>query len=199
MKLEVPFYKSKKDTDCGPLALKMALEYFGKKYSFEKLSKEEKQLDSGLVWTLGIARASKVLGFKTKIISKNNFSHEEADIKYYEKYSNDEGKIILKKLNDELKVLCVGMSEKDLKLNELLEFLTLDSIPIVLINWFELTGSEGYSGHFVPITGYDSEFVYVHNPGLANAMAHMPIKRELFVRAWESKGTDKDVVIISKK
>jgi hypothetical protein len=59
MKIPVPFYESEKDTDCGPLALKMALEYLGANYSKSELSEHEKQLDTGLVWSVGIARAAK--------------------------------------------------------------------------------------------------------------------------------------------
>ena len=51
MNINVPFYESKKDADCGPLALKMALSYFGEEYDFEELSKLMKRLDSGMVWT----------------------------------------------------------------------------------------------------------------------------------------------------
>lgn len=198
MKLKVPFYKSKKDTDCGPLALKMVLDYFGGKYSFKKIAKEERQIDTGLVWSVGIARASRILGFKTKLISTTNFSHEEDDIDYYKKYAHDKAKIVLKELSDEIKKIGVEIQEKDIDLKELLNYVSESSVPIVLINWFVLVGKSGFSGHFLPITGYDDENVYVHNPGLSDAQAYMAIKKNLFVKSWESKGTDKDTIIISR-
>jgi len=98
MKIPVPYYKSKSDTDCGPLVLKMVLEYFGEKYSFEEISKSERQVDSGLVWSAGIARASRDFGFRTKFISMTNFDHEYSDIDYYKKYSNDDAMIVLKEV-----------------------------------------------------------------------------------------------------
>ena len=195
MKLKVPFYKSLHDTDCGPLALKMALSYFGKDYSFEEISKQERQLKSGLVWSTGIARAAKKLGFRTKIISTTNFSHEE-DISYYKKYSDDLGRRVLAELSSEIKKIGVEIEEKNLPLNELLKYVSKDSIPIVLVNWFTISGREGFSGHFLIITGYDKENVYVHNPGIANAQAYLLIKKEIFEQAWESKGTDKDCIVI---
>lgn len=199
MKLNVPFYKSQTNTDCGPLALKMTLEYLGKKLSFEEISKKERQLDSGLVWSAGIARAAKIFGFPAKIISMTNFNQETDDIEYYKKYSNDKCKIVLKELLEEVRKIGVEVQERDMPLKELLDYVSENSIPIVLINWKIVAGKKGFSGHFLPITGYDEENVYVHNPGLASPMAHFPIKRELFVKAWESKGTDKDVIIIYKK
>lgn len=71
MKLKVPFYRSKKDADCGPLALKMALAYLGENHPFNKIAKLEKQLSTGLVWSAGIALAAKKLGFPVKFISTN--------------------------------------------------------------------------------------------------------------------------------
>lgn len=199
MKLKVPFYKSEKDTDCGPLSLKMSLEYLGKVYSFEQISKEERQIDTGLVWSAGIARASKQFGFLTKFISTSNFSHEESDIEYYKKYSNNTAKIVLKEIFDEIRKVGVEIQERNMLLDELLSYVSSNSIPIVLVNWNAIVGKEGFSGHFFPITGYDEENVYVHNPGIVSAMPYLPIKRSLFLHAWESKGTDKDTIIIFRK
>ncbi|MBS3072647.1 peptidase C39 family protein [Candidatus Pacearchaeota archaeon] len=199
MKIKVPFYKSKKDTDCGLLALKMALAYLGEKYICQKIAKEIRQLDTGLVWSVGVARASKMLGFPTKFISTTNFSHEESDIDYYKKYSDDRGKIILKELFEEIKKIGVEVQERDMPIDELLSYVSENSIPIVLVNWYVISGKEGFSGHFLPISGYDEENIYVHNPGLASAMPYLPIKRNVFLKAWESKGTDKDTIIIYRK
>ena len=122
MKIDVPFYKSKKDTDCGPLALRMALAYLGERYTFKKIADKERQIDTGLVWSAGIARAAKILGFRTKLISTTNFSQEENDIDYYKKYSNDRAKIVLKELSDEIKKIGVEVEERDMSLKDLLNY-----------------------------------------------------------------------------
>jgi len=199
MKISVPFYKSKIDTDCGPLALIMALAHLGERHTFKEISEKERQIDTGLVWSVGIARASKVLGFPTKFVSTTNFSHEESDIDYYKKYSHDKAKIVLKELSEEIKKIGVEVQERNMTLKELLSYVSENSIPIVLVNWYVIAGKDGFSGHFLSVSGYDEENVYVHNPGLASAMPHLPIKRDVFLRAWESKGTDKDTVIIYRK
>ncbi len=199
MKIKVPFYKSEKDTDCGPLALRMALAYLGEEHTFKEISEEERQIDTGLVWSIGIARAAKKLGFKTKFISTTNFNPEEDDIEYYKKYSHDKAKIILKELSDEIKEMQIEVQEKNMSLKKLLNYVSKDSIPIALVNWFVIAGKDGFSGHFLTITGYDDENVYVHNPGIVSPMAYLPIKRDLFLKAWESKGTDKDTIVIYRK
>lgn len=198
MKIKVPFYASKKDTDCGPMVLKMALAYLGEEHSFEELSKLELQIDTGLVWSLGIARAAKMLGFPTKIISKTNFSHDE-DIEFYKKFKGDKGMLILNKLKKEIKKLKIIVEEKDLSLNDLLSFVSKDSIPIVLVSWNVLKNKEGFQGHYLILTGYNKKNIYVHNPGIEKAAAYMPIEKELFKKMWEHKGTDKDTIIIYKK
>lgn len=192
MKLELPFFKSRTDEDCGPLALKMVLAYFGKDVSFEEIAEKERRLDSGMVWSLGIAIAAKELGHEVEFYSSENFSFDD-NIDFYEKYADDCAMIVLEGLKRDADKL--GILKGNLSFKELLSNVTEDSVPIVLINWFVLAGKDGFSGHFVPVTGYDDEFVYIHNPGLASPMAHMPVRREIFRKAWESKGTDKDCII----
>ncbi len=199
MKLPVPYYKSKKDTDCGPLALKMALEYLGEKHPFQEIAKEEKQTETGLVWAAGIARASKRMGFRTKIISNNNFNPNDNDIDYYDRYSNNKGKIILREIQREIKRMGVEIEEKDISLNELLKYVSKDSIAIVLVNWFIISGQPGFTGHFLTIVGYDNKNVYFHNPGMAEAMDYLRINKDIFLKSWESKGTDKEAIVIFRK
>lgn len=198
MKLNVPFYKSKTDTDCGPLALKMVLSYFDEDYSFEELAKLEKQLDAGFVWSTGIALAANKLGFRVKFISKTNFNPEETDLKYYQEHYDEQARNVLNELREELKEKDIEV-QKDMSLSELLSYVSKDSIVIIALNWNIVTGKDGFCGHFVPITGYDDENIYVHNPGIASAMPYLAIKRDLFLKSWESKGTDKDTVIIYRK
>ncbi|MFH0711573.1 MAG: peptidase C39 family protein [archaeon] len=196
MKLNIPFRKSEIDTECAQRCLQMVLEYFEQKHSIKELSKLTKQLPSGMTWTAGIARASKILGFETKIISKTNFSHDENEIKYYKEHAKEMKTLYnLIKKNKKLKI---STEEENLSINQLIKLLTKNSIPIILINWNTLIQKENYQGHFVVLSGYDNKNIYIHNPGIAKAQPFMKIKKELFKKAWESKGTDKDIVLISK-
>ena len=196
MKLNIPFRKSEEDTECAQRCLQMILEYFEEKHSIKKLSRLTKQLPSGMTWTAGIAMASKKLGFGTKIISKSNFSHEKDEIEYYKK--NTKEMKTLHNLIKENKRLKIKTNETNLSITQLTKLLTKNSIPIILINWNVLTKKKKYQGHFVVLSGYDNKNIYVHNPGIAKAQPFMKIKKELFKKAWESKGTDKDIVLISR-
>ena len=112
MKIDIPYIKSKTDIDCGQLALKMVLEYFGEKREIKELTNLIRTLPSGLTWTIGIAIAAKKLGYKTTLISKSNFSHKDQDIEYYIKNAKDGGMKILYELLKESKELGIFPKEK---------------------------------------------------------------------------------------
>ena len=72
---------------------------------------------------------------------------------------------------------------------------------MILLDWNVIKGcpEKGYQGHFVPITGYDENNVYVHNHGMLNPSPYFTIPREVFDEARKSKGTDEDVLFIMPK
>ena len=198
MRLEIPFIRSETDKDCGQLALKMALNYFGESFCMEEISKLTKTLPSGLTWTFGISVAANTLGYGGEVFSSSNFSHEE-EIGYYDTNSGNEGLDVLHELRREGKRLEIPLNEKDLSLDELKDLISENSLVIVLLNWNAVKGIDGYQGHFVLLTGYDNDFFYFHNPGFDRQGSDVKLSNELFKEAWESKGTDKDLIVISRK
>lgn len=197
MKLEVPFYKSECDNDCGPNALRMVLAYFGKFPDFSDICTSERQLETGMVWTAGIAIAAKSFGCNAEFYSINIDSPAK-DLDFYKKYANDKAMTVLGKILEDLGNLSVPVVQKNMALEELLSRVTQTSVPIVLLNWHVVRGKPGFFGHIVPVTGYDDKAVYVHNPGILDAKPFYEIPRNIFEQAWADKGTDRDVVIISK-
>ena len=197
MKLNVPFYAQESELSCGPTALKMVLSFFNKNYSM-KLLEEKTGIKKGKgILSIQIAIASSSLGFKTKFISKSlAFNEENLKLDYYKNYfdfSESSEKLLEKAVSNNVQLL-----EKSISQNELLDYLTEKSIPIVLINWKKLANQDDYSGHFVPVVGYDSEYIYIHNPGPINPKAFLSVKKDVFEEARKSKGTDEDIIIISK-
>ena len=65
MKFQIPFYKQEDKNDCGPIALKMVLEYLGEKHSRKELMDLVDSDKSGITWTSGLAVAAAELGFKS--------------------------------------------------------------------------------------------------------------------------------------
>ncbi len=201
MRLEIPFFKQTTKMDCGPVALKMVLAYFGKDFPSETLEEKTGIKSEKGISTIQIATAASSLGYKSRFYSKHILFNEQLlKHEFYQKYADNLTLESSKQLVQEAKKVGVDVQEKELSLTELLGFVTQKSVPIVLIDWNVVKGSreKGYQGHFVPIVGYDEQNIYIHNHGFNNPLAFMPITRELFDEARKAEGTDEDVAIICR-
>ena len=107
--------------------------------------------------------------------------------------------ITLNEIKKEINDFGVKVEERNMNLEELLNYASKNSIPIVLLNWFIVNNKDGFHGHIVPITGYSKENIYVNNPRRLKPKVNFQIERKKFLEAWESKGTDKDCVVIYRK
>lgn len=202
MKINVPFYKQTTNLDCGPVALKMVFDYFGKDFSIEKISKLVGLKEGKGISTIELAIAAANLGFSTRIISKSiSFNKENLKLDFYRKYIDKNLIKNYKKLLRKAEELGVIIEEKTIVLNELVSAVREDSILIMLLDWNVVIGKtgKGYQGHFAPVVGYDDENVYVHNHGFQDTQAFFKIKKEIFDKARKAKGTDEDIVIIYRK
>ncbi len=200
MRLNIPFFKQTTSLNCGPVALKMVLGYFGKEYETEVLERSVGIEDGKGVSTIQIALAAALLGYKTELYSRHIlFNEENKDLEYYKRY----GSMNLERsreLVEKARKAGVKIEEKTFDLEELLSMLNENSVAIVLIDWNIVMNrkEEGYQGHFVPIVGYDDKKVYVHNHGLTDTKEFMQTKREIFDEARKAKGTDEDIMIVNR-
>jgi len=201
MKLEVPFFKQTSLLNCGPSALRMVLAYFGEDPGIEVLEERTGIKEGKGILTIQIATAAASLGHRTDFYSKNIlFNEENLKLDFYKKYSD----MVLqqsKKWVEDARAAGVNIQERTLSLEELLSFVTKDSVPIVLIDWNIIKNKKekGYRGHFVPIVGFDEQNVYVHNHGLNDTQEFMPVARSIFDEARKAKGTDEDVMAVYRK
>jgi hypothetical protein len=200
MKLDVPFYKQTTPLNCGPVALKMVLDYFDEEIDVKVLEERVGIKESKGVSTVQIAIASKLFGYKTKLLSKNlSMDKSNFDLEFYKRYYDDLSDI--EKLVGRAKDIGVEIEERSIELDELLGYVSRDSVLIVLLDWNVAMErkEKGYQGHFVVVTGYEDENVIVHNHGMKDTKKDMEIKKELFDEARKAKGTDEDVIIIMGK
>lgn len=203
MKIEVPFYKQEAKYDCGSTALRMVLDYLdNKSYSKEQLQNLVDSDKSGVTWTIGLAKAAAFLGFRTEFYSSClGFNPQNYDLEFYQKAADEakNTKQKLERLNREALQLGVQMVEKTFSLEEILDKVNSSCVPIILLDWSKIKGTDKFVGHVVPIVGYDEQNVYVHNQGQLNPGAYIPIKRDVFEKARKSNGTDEDIIFIHKK
>lgn len=199
MKLNIPFYKQTNPLNCGSIALKMVLEFLGKKYSEEELDKLLDLKEGKGLMTIELAIAAKNLGFEVEFYTKHlvmpesHFEHE-----FYQKHASTDvqGTMELLQISKETGV---NLFEKSLSLKEIENKVNKNSIPILILDWDKVQPRTGkYQGHFVPIVGFDDENVYVHEMG-KNKTPYFQIKKEVFENARKADGTDEDTLFIIKK
>lgn len=201
MRLEIPFYKQTSSLNCGPTALRMVLAHFGKDEEVKILEAKTGIKEGKGISTIQIAIAAASSGYSTDFYSKHIlFNEENLKHEFYQKYSDMDLKQSKKWLED-AKVAGVNIQERTLLIEELLGFVTKDSVPIILLDWnvVKARKEKSYQGHFVPIVGFDEQNVYIHNHGLNDTQEFMSVPKTIFDEARKAEGTDEDIVIVYRK
>lgn len=201
MKLKVPFYKQTTKTNCGPVALKMILEFLGKQFSVEEIEKAASIREKEAVFTIQLAIAAKKLGFNVNFYSKNlRLNEENLTLDFYKKNTSVLSRDI-DNLITEAERLGVKLHERVIDNDEIISFISIDSVPIIILDWSVIIEKpeRGFVGHFVPIVGHDKKNFYVHNHGFLKPEPFLKIKKEIFEKARKSAGTDEDILVIGKR
>ena len=198
MKLEVPFYPQTSATNCGPAALQMVLAYFGKQLRLKQIE-DSAGIESGKgLYTIQLAIAAARFGFSVRFYTTSlGLNPAHADMTFYKNYASmNESRMA--SLVCAARSAGIVLEERTVPLKELLSYVHRDSLALGLLNWNTVKGVDEYQGHFVPVVGYDDEFVYVHNSGLGSGQSFVPIERRLFDKARKAAGTDEDVLVITR-
>jgi len=200
MQLQVPFYKNV-GNNCGPIAVKMVLEYLGERHSLRSIQRSSNPEQSDMTWTLALALATAKVGFRTEFYStylgfnpkneNHEFYHKNADIEAADKK--------MAQLHTWCRNLGVKETEQSLSLDEILGRLSTNCAIIALLDVNRIDRKPGYHGHFVPIVGYDKRYVYIHDSGPLNAVPHFRLTRRQFDIARTAPGTDEDIIFIHRK
>ncbi len=179
----------------------MVLDYFGEIEPIEDIEKKTGIKEGKAVFTVQIAAAAALYGFRTEFYSKHlSLNEENLKLDFYKKYS-DETSSDVDKINLMAKKAGVKMEEKTFALGDFLRLISEDSIPIMLLDWNVVLEKNGekYQGHFVPVIGYDKENIYVHNQGFNNPKKFFKIKKDIFDKARKAKGTDEDFLVVYRR
>ena len=196
MQLSVPFFPSEEENDCGPMALKMVLAFFGKSSDAAMLKKMMRPTHTGMVWGWGIALTAKMCGCEVKAFYVPE-KDEKDQFSYYKTNVHEDEQSIPEQLLASLKKEKAEPEKKALSLDKLTSFVSEDTLPIVLLNWNVIKGEEGFFGHFAPVVGYDDEHIIIHQPSTP-AESFMKIKKDLFEEAWNALGTERECIVIEK-
>jgi len=205
MKLEIPFYQYPGKHGCLPSCLRMAMEYFGEKITWEEMDRiiEKKPDKWALSWPLNIylhekgwyAKEFATFDLQTWITDPDKVGRETYGDEIFEKvYLPNYDFESAKKYGKEF--LEKGLYEKRfMKWEEIKQQVEQGSVAIFVVNSRMLAGNEGYMGHLVVLTGWDDENVFYHDPSVG---PNQKTIFELFWKAHTDKGTDNEIILIKR-
>ncbi len=191
----VPFYANFPDnTHCFQAAFKMVLKFFlpEKDFSWQELDVLTAKVEG--LWTWPLAGLL--------WLNKNSFEVRDIEFFDYNEFTEKGGKYLVDFFGKEVGEAQIKYSELGQEVGFAKEFVekikpevripTMDEIKSLLesgyllicnINACALDGLEGFSGHFVVITGFDDHGLILHDPGLpAHENRNVPF--DIFEKAW---------------
>lgn len=188
---------------CAQACIKIILKHYYPKrgFSLQELAKLSYKRKNGVTDSLGIILVFdklglKVKGFTEKLELNKRYKQEKSLHDCYKKYSSS--KKIQAKLIKETKLKKL-VNIKKLEINDIEKFLKKKYLIILLLNWATIKNKKGYRGHFIILNSIDSKEVSIVNVGPKKPSLNYRIPRNKFVKAWHSKGTDSDAIVISGK
>lgn len=201
----MPFYSNaKKGTHCYQACVKMVLKHiFPKKdFSFKKLDKLTHKPKNKWTWHPAVLLMLLKLGIKAELYT-GDFDYSKF-VKIGEnyirrKYAKEAADSIIQHsdikqaLTDTEKMLKFNLYHvKRFSLNKIKKLFHSNYV-IIAVNSKKLNRKKGYSGHFILMTGYGKNNIFVHDPGLP-PIPNRKISNTLFNKAYLN-----DVVLIHKK
>lgn len=191
----LPFYSNTPDdTHCFQAGLKMILKFFvpNKEFSFEELDKISAKKEGLYTWPMATLIWMQEYGFEIIAIEFFDYNrfYTEGENYLIKEFGKEVGENQIKNSDIE--------KEKRLGMDFLKKIHTQKAIPeidsiqklidkgyIVAVNLNSdiLNNSDGYTGHFVVIKGYDNNSFILNDPGLPG-MENRIVSLKVFKKAW---------------
>jgi len=185
IKIDVPYFQQTRYSTCGTASLMMVMKYWDKGFELSRKNefllwiKSNPFIFLGGTLQFGLAKTALNKGFKTQIYQKSKFSkvhpnkHKFFDLyEWIASYSAHQNKIPI-------------YYHKNI-LNEIFRSVEENIPPIVFLNLEPLVGENVL--HWLVVTGYDGENVYVNDPyiphgSLIKSKKNYLVKQNVFKRA----------------
>lgn len=209
---KVPYYAQMLEFTCGPAVLMMAMHALDKNIPLNRYLELRIWRESTTIFMAaghggcgpyGLALAACQRGFAIEIYVN------DTGTLFLDSVRSEEKKQVLELVQDdflyELERYDAKIVEGSLNSAELEKKFNEDGIPLVLISSYRLCGEK--SPHWVVVTGFDEQYIYVHDPYVDRELGkseidtmNMPIAKTDFERmARFGKSALKAVVIIKKQ
>ncbi len=205
---KIPFYKNLSDkTHCFQACLKMIFKYFfpERDYSFKELDKISKKKKNKWTWPMAALLFLRKNGLKVKFHAELDYKKFAKNGEYYlkELYPKDAEKIIeMSDISAEIKntkeMLKYNIfSVKRISLKDIFRKFQQSYLIIFNINSRIVNRKKGFCGHFVLLTGFDKNNIFIHDPGLP-PKPNRKVSKKLFLKAWQYPKREYDTILIKK-
>ncbi len=167
--VRVPYYQQTLDFTCGPATLMMAMHALDESVQMERLLELRVWRESTTIFMTsghggcgpyGLALSAHQRGFEAEVYVK-----DQAAL-FVDSVRNEEKKEVIRLVQEdfrsELERLHIPIIYHSLSVVDLQKHFDSGGIPIVLISSYRIYGEK--SPHWVVVTGFDSHFIYVHDP-----------------------------------
>lgn len=201
LKMALPFIVQTRAFGCGPAALCMVCTFLrpSLKMSLEVADRILAVPPGEAVSTISLCTAAVSLGFQSEFYTTHlTFNPQHRNHKFYREHSGTDPELAAQRHILQATTAGVRLVQRHVDLSTLLDLLSPKCAVIVLLDWNVVTNKResGYWGHFVPVVGYTSDSVIVHNQDIAKPQAFMHITRPVFEEARMADGTDEDICVV---
>ena len=207
MEKEIPYFKQSDNTQCFQACLKMVLKYFfpEKDFTFEELDKISHKLKDKWTWFCAALPEIKKMNLKIKQYSTFDYNiFVKKGVDYIrETYDEEAAETIIEmsdidyEIENTKKYLKEQIFEfKESSFEDVEKWFKENYVIILLINAKIINNLPGYGGHFVVLTGFDKDNVFVHDPSIKHGSPNRKAEKDLFVKAW--KNSKNNVVLIKR-
>ena len=187
--LGVPYYPQTLDFTCGPAALMMAMRYHDYPVPLERWLELALWREATTVFMLsghggcsahGLAVAALRRGFQAIVVSP------DSGVPFLDSVRGEKKEVVRishTTFERELRGLGGKVELRDFGHQDVADAIARGAVPLVLLSGYRLYDER--VPHWVVITGYDDDHLYLHDPlvpeGTSRADAvHLPIKRDFF-------------------
>jgi len=167
--LDVPYYAQTLDFTCGSACLMMAFKHFTPKLKLTRVLELELWREATLIFMtsgfggtgpFGMALAARTRGYSVKVILSAR------QTPFFSSVRTKDKRAVIKLIHDDLKVKAKAQGVRDeyydFNIEDIAREMNKGRLPIVLISTYHLHGDR--APHWVLITGFDSEYIYFHDP-----------------------------------
>jgi ribosomal protein S18 acetylase RimI-like enzyme len=167
----IPYYAQTLDFTCGPACLMMAIRHFIPDLKFERMLELTLWKEATLIFMtsgvggtgpFGLAVSAQRRGFHTRVILSKDQTPFFASVRLEKK--REVIRLVHEALREQAEDLGIAIAYYNFPFDEIAAAMYRGMIPIVLISTYRLSGDR--APHWVLVTGFDNEHVYVNDPDL---------------------------------